>query len=260
MTFEKTEIGPCTLYRGDCLEVLAAGLLPKDAAIVSDPPYGIGWQKHAGDGKGCQIASPQGAKANTHFAPIAGDNAPFDPAPWLGFTKVVLFGANHFAQRLPEKGQWLCWDKSVGTGPADSFVDGEFAWSSVRATRNLFRHLWKGVLRDGQDAPSRQPKLHVSQKPTELMRWLIETARVRLGATVCDPYMGSGTTGIACIQTGRRFIGIEIDPSHYATACARIERAWADLGIRPNTTTTTTTTTTTSASCPTATPATPART
>lgn len=234
MDFEKTEIGPCTLYRADCLEVLAAGLIPKGAAIVSDPPYGIGWQKHSGDGAGGQLRNPQGAKANTSFAPIAGDQQPFDPAPWLRFTKVALLGANHFARRLPEKGQWLCWDKSVGTGPADSFVDGEFAWSSVRTTRNLFRHLWKGVIRDGQDAASRQRKLHVSQKPTELMVWLIETARVRLGEMVCDPYMGSGTTGIACLQTGRRFIGVDIDPGHYATACRRIERAWAAIDAKPN--------------------------
>ena len=227
MPVERTEIGPCTLYLGDCLELLAAGEIPKHAAIISDPPYGIGWQKHRGDGHGHRINNPEGAKANTSFKTIAGDDGPFDPRPWLAFTKVVLFGANHFAQRLPETGQWLCWDKSVGTGPADSFVDGEFAWSSVRTTRNLFRHLWKGVIRDGQDAPSRQPKLHVSQKPVELMTWLIETARVRLGGLVCDPYMGSGSTGIAALQTGRRFIGIEIDPGHYHTAVERITRAWA---------------------------------
>ena len=51
----------------------------------------------------------------------------------------------------------------------------------------------------------------------------MERARVPAGAIVLDPYMGSGTTGVACIRTGRRFIGIEIDPTHYATSCKRID-------------------------------------
>jgi len=80
------------------------------------------------------------------------------------------------------------------------------------------------VLRDGDGNgnTSRQGRLHVSQKPVELMQWLIETVRVRVGRTVLDPYMGSGSTGVACLRTGRKFIGIEIDPGHFETARARL--------------------------------------
>jgi DNA modification methylase len=69
------------------------------------------------------------------------------------------------------------------------------------------------------------PRHHPSQKPVELMRWCLETARIGLGKTVLDPYMGSGSTGVACVTSGRKFIGIEIDPDYFAIACARIEKA-----------------------------------
>jgi DNA modification methylase len=79
-------------------------------------------------------------------------------------------------------------------------------------------------------------RVHPSQKPVELMAWCMDKAKVVVGATVLDPYMGSGTTGIACIRTGRRFIGIEKDPTHYATALERIknEIAQKDLFLRHN--------------------------
>lgn len=231
MHFEKTEIGPCTLYRGDCLEILPT--LTGVDALVTDPPYGIAFQK----GK-----SGKGIGAMRHEEPIIGDSEPFDPAPWLaafddkarGGAKrgkpMVIFGANHFSQRIPEHGQWLVWDKSCGGGPAVSFVDAEFAWMNRRNPRCIYRHLWMGAVCSGKDNPVKgTPRYHVSQKPRELMAWCLETARIGLGKTVLDPYMGSGSTGIACLQTGRRFIGIEIDPGHYATACQRIETAWRNI-------------------------------
>jgi site-specific DNA-methyltransferase (adenine-specific)/modification methylase len=229
MDIDKITIGPCTLYRGDCLELLPT-LGPVDA-VVTDPPYGIGFVKHTGNGHST-LRNSESANANTHCDPIHGDDRPFDPAPWLTFPKVALCGANHYAARLPDgQGAWCCWDKSCGTGPADCFIDAEFIRCSTRAARNVFRHLWKGVLRDGDGNgnTSRQGRLHVSQKPVELMQWLIETVRVRVGRTVLDPYMGSGSTGVACLRTGRKFIGIEIDPGHFETARARLEREWEAL-------------------------------
>jgi DNA modification methylase len=66
-------------------------------------------------------------------------------------------------------------------------------------------------------------RVHPAQKPVELLKWCMDQARVPEGATVLDPYMGSGTTGVACIRTGRKFIGIEIDAGHFATARKRLE-------------------------------------
>ena len=223
-------IGNATLYCGDCLEILPAIRKQVDA-IVSDPPYGIGYQHGGGNNF---AASTWGGRAIeslqktvvVNTKPIHGDNAPFDPAPWLDFEKVVLFGANHYAQRLPDRGSWLCWDKSLGQGPHDSFVDAEFAWCSARVRRNVFRHLWKGVMGSGEDSLNAgKRRYHPSMKPRELMRWCIEHLHLRPNATVLDPYMGSGSTGIAAITMGHRFIGIEIAPDYFAIACARIEKA-----------------------------------
>jgi len=199
-----------TIIRGDCL-----ACLPIEAdAVVSDPPYGIAFQ-HSGVGNG----KGQGrwlAKTCT----IHGDSEPFDPSPWLGYPIVVLWGADHYAQKLPYGG-WLIWDKLGGRDDfGDVFSDAEIAWQNRKAACKIFRHLWKGLIRQNMGGVKR---LHVSEKPVPLMAWSMEQARVPEGATVLDPYMGSGTTGIACHRTGRKFIGIEIDDGHFATARARLE-------------------------------------
>lgn len=86
-----------------------------------------------------------------------------------------------------------------------------------------------GAFRSGAGASGKEKRSHVSQKPVELMAWCIEHARIMVGKVVLDPYMGSGSTGVAALMCGRRFIGIEIDPGHFETACRRIEKAWAEM-------------------------------
>lgn len=207
MGVSREQIGPCTLILGDCRE-----LLPISAdAVISDPPYGIGYA-HGGGGKG--------AHCRRELAPIIGDDAPFDPTPLLGYPIVVLWGADHYAQRLP-RGRWLIWDKLNGQPSFDNFSDVEVAWFNKPGASRLFRHLWKGILREGNVG---QPRFHVSEKPVELMSWCMAVAKVPPGALVLDPYMGSGSTGIACLRTGRRFIGIEKDARYYRIACERIQR------------------------------------
>lgn len=218
-------IGNATLYLGDCLQILPhlkrAGCVD---AIVSDPPYGIGYV-HGG--------SNSGITASINTKPIIGDDAPFDPAPWLDLVSetntrgraILLWGASHFKTRLPDGGTFLCWDKSCGQGGADSFVDAEFAWMNRKNARCIYRHFWKGAFRSGEDNSAASSRSHPSQKPVELMRWCLETARIGLGKTVLDPYMGSGSTGVACVTSGRKFIGVEIDPDYFEIACQRIEAA-----------------------------------
>lgn len=236
--------GRATMYRGDCLELLAAGLLKSDA-IVSDPPYGIRYQ-HSGNSCGSIGSSTEA---------IIGDDRPFDPMPWVthapkvnlgnlgtGGPRIILFGADHFRARLPEFGTLLAWDKHVGRAPDDSFADCEWAWCGKNVKREVFRHLWKGIAvkRSPEDcSPTKGGKghgavrfarAHVSQKPVALMRWCIQKLKPPPGGIILDPYMGSGTTGIAALSLGMRFTGIEIDPGHFATACARIEHWWAEHG------------------------------
>ena len=222
----KVTIGPAELWLTDALE--AKERIPAQASIVSDPPYGNGYVHHGGV-RGNRAAMKQTASANARgLSSLRNNDKPFDPAPWCSFPRVLLFGADHYCTRLPEGGSFLVWDKSIGKGPADSFVDAEFAWCNWRERRNVFRMLWKGLACDkrGENNGLRE---HPTQKPIRLMAWCIERAG---GDLICDPYMGSGTTGIAAIMLGRTFIGIEIDRRWFDIACRRIDAAYRQ-GILP---------------------------
>lgn len=198
-----------TLYLGDCLSI--APELQGVDAVISDPPYGIGHYKgNTGKGK----------HTRRNAETINGDNQPFDPAVWLEYENVLLWGADHYAQRLP-RGRWLVWDKLNGLPAFDSFSDIEVAWHNRPGAARIYHYMWKGICQQGDKEGGR---VHPTQKPVPLMAWCMEQAGVTIGATVLDPYMGSGTTGIACLRTGRNFVGIEKDPKHFANALARIER------------------------------------
>ncbi len=215
----KETIGACTLLLGDCREILPT--LGKVDAVVTDPPYGIGFVR----GKGGRGGHLQGGKVSLQAKdgnaekPIYGDDVPFDPTPWLGFDDVILWGANHYAARLPH-GRWLAWNKLGDMEPWDDFCDVEFAWHNKRAADRIFSLMWKGLIRDGE----KDRRVHPTQKPIALMRWCID--QLPAGSnTILDPFMGSGTTGVACVKLGRRFIGIEIEPKYFDIACKRIEAA-----------------------------------
>lgn len=241
---ERREIGPCTLILGDSRALLAAGEIPEGAAIVSDPPYGIGFKRGAGGLSSWARETPSIQQREGDASKIVGDDEPFELGPWLEFSgkaargrrhssgpivgslRIAVLGADAFCDQVPPgQGAWYTWDKSAGGGPNDSYTDAEYIWMSARSARRVYRHQWKGRLRAGDT----EPRYHVAQKPVALMAWIIETVRAPVGSLVCDPYMGSGSTGIACMRTGRRFFGVEKVPSNYRIACERIERAWAKM-------------------------------
>lgn len=204
------QIGDCTLYNADCRDVMP--LVSDVDAVVSDPPYGIGYERGAGG---------KGISRRHNDAPIHDDDKPFDPEPWLRFADVILWGANHYASRLPH-GRWLAWNKLGTMQPWDDFSDVEFAWQNKRAADRIFSLMWKGLIKASEKDDIRQ---HPTQKPVALLAWCLE--QVPNARTILDPFMGSGTTGVACVKLGRRFIGIEIEPKYFDIACKRIERAYA---------------------------------
>lgn len=217
MHIETTE--HCTLYCGDCLDVLPT--LGRVDAVVTDPPYGIAYKKGAG-GKDGAYNNRNQAKRNTEE--INGDDRPFDPSPILSVCEnVLLWGADHFSQRLPH-GRFLAWNKLGDKEPWDSFSDVEFAWHSQRGASRIFSYVWKGLCQ-GAGEDKGDTRDHPTQKPVCLMRWCLDQVGSTPGDLILDPYMGSGTTGVACIRTGRRFIGVENDPKHFATAVRRIREA-----------------------------------
>jgi site-specific DNA-methyltransferase (adenine-specific)/modification methylase len=206
-------IGNATLYLGDCRKILPG--LPKVDALVSDPPYGIAYQ-HSGGGLGVS------AKRNS-LRPIQGDDEDFDPSHLLTCAdSILLFGADHFRARLPSGGTLIAWDKSCGRGPAHSFADCEFAWTNAKVKRNVIRYLWKGVACEklGEDGGRRY---HPTTKPQGVMNACLDFFPA--ARSILDPYMGSGSTGVAAVSRGLDFIGCEIDCEHFETACRRIEDA-----------------------------------
>ena len=210
-------IGSAELHLADCREVLPT--LSGVDAVVTDPPYGIGYVHGVGGGR---------LARSTSFANIAivGDDTLFDPTQWLGYRQVILWGANHFASCLPDASRWLTWDKREGICSNDQ-ADCEHAWTNLGGPARMMRHLWNGMLKASERGDIR---VHPTQKPVVLMAWCVDMT----SGTVLDPFMGSGTTGVACARLGRRFIGIEIEPRYFDIACRRIEEAQRqpDLFVR----------------------------
>ncbi len=224
-------------------------MLPRPAAIVADPPYGQklktniacgagGRNYRCGqDGGGAKVidgnAKLRAASGGLHTMGrtrwpdgIVGDDAPFDPTPLLQAADIVLlWGAHKFADRLPP-GSWLVWDK-VPTGKIRNQGDGEAAWINDDPPRPLRIHrlLWDGVCVGSaarHEVTSGQQRVHPTQKPVSLMQLAIAQARIPAGSSICDPYAGSGSTGVAACRMGYPFVGIECESFYFETMVRRI--------------------------------------
>ena len=202
------------IIHGDCLEVLKT--LPSGSvdAVVTDPPYGVRWKGHS-------------ASTRT-WTEMSGDCGDIDLRPILSMKcLVVSFGANCYPHQLPHRGRWICWDKRVNPR-ADRMLGSPFelAWSNkTSGFDRIYRIMHGGVVNaDGHGVK----RVHPTQKPVALMRQIVEDM-TKPGDTILDPFMGSGTTGVACVQTGRNFIGIEIDAGYCEIARKRIAEAEAKM-------------------------------
>ena len=206
MSFREKVIGDCRMILGDCREVLPT--LGKVDAVVTDPPYGINHKM------------TQGGNSPRNTKPIFGDDQPFDPSPLLRWP-CLMFGADHFSERLPA-GTFHVWDKNPSGAVSDAFSDAELFWTSWGCARRVFRHLWKGMCQASEKGGKQ--RWHPTQKPIALMEFCLNLAPK--SKVILDPFMGSGTTGVACVKLGRKFIGIEIDPGYFDIACKRISDAY----------------------------------
>jgi site-specific DNA-methyltransferase (adenine-specific) len=211
------------LRLGDCLEIMPDFPDKSVDAIITDPPYGINyqpeWKKWNGD--------------SSDFSRIINDDMPFDPSPFLKFPTVVLFGANYYSDRLPVGG-WVCWDKRLDE-KKDRMIGSPFelAWyvsKNSTAKCKMIRVLHGGVINADSKNGNNEKRWHPTQKPVAVMKRII-LEFTRPDDTILDPFMGSGTTGVACVQTGRNFIGIEISAEYMEIARRRIEAAQQQLTL-----------------------------
>ena len=197
-------IGAATLYLGDCRDVLPT--LGKVDAVVTDPPYGLG-DKLDGAGVSSQwgLLYGEGAPAWDKETAIDALKASMQKGRWQ-----IVWGGNYYA--LPPMRCWLLWDKMQ----EHTSGHAEMAWTNLDKPIRTFRYARAQLASEG--------KVHPTQKPEPLMRWCInhlpDNAQI-----ILDPFMGSGTTGVAAVQMGRNFIGIERDPGYFDIACRRIEQA-----------------------------------
>lgn len=206
-------VGTCTLYLADYRDVLP--MLQDVAGVITDPPYGNDYRQKRSRDKWVRPA--------IQHAPIVGNAQPFDPEPLLQYPRVILWGGNWYADKLPASGKWLVWDKRENTTPDDG-ADCEMAWTNLKGPARMHRQLWRGICRRGEENVSRgAKKLHPNQKPVALMDWCLDQAGAVPGETWVDTHMGSASLGVACLRRGIGYAGIEIDPAHYQTAVDRLK-------------------------------------
>ena len=195
-------IGNQRLLLGDCLQVM--GALGRFDAVVTDPPYGIG--EHGGGFRGRKGQSIR-VHQNKGWDKRRPDQVAFEAM--LGCSDAqVIWGGNYFADWLPPSKGWLYWQKLMG----GDFADGELAWTSLDR-----------ALREFTKCPKGQGAVHPTQKPVALMEWCL--GFLPDAKTILDPFMGSGTTLVACQRMGRHGTGIELDPDYFDIACRRVDEA-----------------------------------
>lgn len=204
-------IGDCRLILGDASHVLC-GIAEHDA-VVTDPPYGIGEAKSGNASRSCLALSKD-------YGNDAWDNETISPellnmVMESGRSKII-FGGNYYP--MPATSCWLVWDKLNGDS---DFADCELAWTNLQKAVRRIRYLWHGMLRaNGEERGD-----HPTQKPVGVMSWAL--GHLPAGTkTVIDPFMGSGTTGVACVKAGLSFTGIERETRYFDAACRRIEEAY----------------------------------
>lgn len=189
--------GPITLYRGDCVAILNEGLLAGKTSVVTDPPYGLG-NKWAGGGWASDRKYAEAKEWDVRVSDYELNEIV------SGQGRHVVWGGHLYS--LPTTRCWLSWVKS---NPVATMGDFELAWTNL----DMPCKKWVESI---NPCGKRQ---HPTQKPLSLMTWCVNFSDI--DSIIVDPFMGSGTTLVACIRTGRR--GIEIDEKYFQIARDRID-------------------------------------
>ena len=208
------------LLLGDCLELMKDIPDKSIDAVITDPPYGI------------NLDTDYSKIGNTtsKYIPVYGDDVAPDYQELfeIGLVQVV-FGANYWKNIPTQKDNgWICWDKRC-TEKADKAIGKPFELAYVYGSKQwrIYRIQHGGWINNDGGGIAR---VHPTQKPLLLMKKIL-LDYTNEGDTILDPFMGSGTTGVACVQTGRNFIGIEIEPKFFEIAQKRIKDAQQQMRL-----------------------------
>ena len=197
----KVELENATLYLGDCMDILPT--LNKVDAVITDPPYGLGEKMKGGTKRFSTGEGGMNTLGAWDAKPIENLENLINSAANIA----MVWGGNYY--NMPASRGWLIW---VKTNSVTTMASVEMCWTNIDMNSKHFEHPCNGWNRE-----------HPTEKPISLMRWCLE--KTNGAKTILDPFMGSGTTGVAAIQMGRKFIGIEKDPKYFDIACKRIEQA-----------------------------------
>jgi DNA modification methylase len=206
-----------TLYHGDCLQVMKD--IGSVDAVITDPPYGIKLGRNGTGGFGSVSGENYRHRPDWDIEPISKEviDLVLEKAK-----DVFIFGGQHYADKLPISPHWLVWDKVGGHQFKNPFSDCELIWTNNKTKKTTKKYV---VIQQGFVAEEKE-RFHPTQKPVKLMKMIIADYTEK-GDTILDPFMGSGTTGVACAELGRKFIGIEIDEEYYKIAEKRIKTAYS---------------------------------
>jgi len=211
-----------TIIQGDCLEVMKQ--MPDNCVdlVLTDPPYGKKWSrgKHG-------YGQSKNNMETVHSVSWDGNIPPIEY-----FTQIqrisknqIIFGGNYFSHYLPASNCWLFWDKKADMNTQNPFADGELAWTSFNKVVKKYTFRQCGFIRDTKDK-----REHPTQKPSELFSSILKDYSGE-DAVIFDPFLGSGTTAIACMNTNRNYIGIEISPEYCEIARKRVQEAKDSMGL-----------------------------
>lgn len=215
MAIEKVVIGAVTLYCGDCREILPT--LARLDTLITDPPYGMEFKSNYRIEKHLEIEGDDSIEHLLYMCSIKADHSKYIFCRWDNISKV------------PKPKSCITWIKN-------NWSMGDLRHEHARQTEIAL--FYPG---ERHDFPSGRPadvvnsartgnEWHPTEKPVTLMSWFVRNTR----GHVVAPYMGSGTTGVACVQMGRQFTGIERERKYFDIACRRIEQAQAQGQLIPH--------------------------
>ena len=212
------------LLQGDCMEYMKTLKDNEFDLAIVDPPYGIGESGKTNKSRGKLAVAKD-------YKPFAGGDI---KAPDLQyFTELkrvsknqIIWGANHFCSIFGGSSScWIVWDKDNG---ASDFADCELAYTSFKTAVRKFKYTWAGMLQ--QDMKNKEHRIHPTQKPQALYRWLMESYAEK-GQRILDTHLGSGSSAIAAHYYGCDFVGIELDEDYYKAAKERFDRETAQKAL-----------------------------